>query len=235
MALRNNVLFLLHLLSRVFSRCCIINRFNRPGASVVPADGSRPSTNKKWRTSSLEIRNGRRYQNHKTGAGSSCRITIGQPICCLLVFCTLYLVGCSHTATHGKVIFDMDTGKRTYTHNGINIKYIDRGSGPTMVLIHGFGASFYSWREIINKFSENYRVIAIDLKGFGLSDKPEDSNYSVKEQSNIVKSIIKINDLKDIILVGHSFGGAVSLVTCLDLIETDNPIKKLILLDSASL
>ncbi len=128
----------------------------------------------------------------------------------------------------------MEIGRKIFAYEGINISYIDHGFGTPMVLIHGFGASSYSWRHIINRFAGEYRVFAIDLKGFGLSDKPNDFNYSIKNQSSIIKQFIEKNCLKDIVLVGHSFGGAVSLLTCLDLKESENTIKALILLDSAS-
>lgn len=144
------------------------------------------------------------------------------------------MLGSSQSLRLEEVSFDMETGRKIFTYDGINISYIDRGSGTPMLLIHGFGASSYSWRHIINRFADEYHVFAFDLKGFGFSDKPDDSSYSVKDQSSIIKRFIEENCLKDVILVGHSFGGAVSLLTCLDLGESENTIKSLILLDSAS-
>jgi pimeloyl-ACP methyl ester carboxylesterase len=83
-------------------------------------------------------------------------------------------------------------------------------------------------------FSKAYRVIAIDLKGFGLSDKPMDNNYSVLDQSDIISEFIRVHNLDDVILVGNSMGGAVSLFTYL--MQSDHGahhISKLILIDSA--
>jgi pimeloyl-ACP methyl ester carboxylesterase len=142
------------------------------------------------------------------------------------------MLGCFYSSSYGEGLFDMETGRKTFVHDGVNISYIDRGSGTPMLMLHGFGASSYSWRYIISGFAKEYRVLAVDLKGFGLSDKPNDSNYSVKDQSNIIKYFIKENHLRDVVLVGNSFGGAVALLTSFELRESGN-IKSLILLDSA--
>ncbi len=124
---------------------------------------------------------------------------------------------------------------KTLSYDGVNIKYIDRGAGQPLLLLHGFGASSYSWRYIIDKFSVNYRVIAIDLKGFGLSGKPTDEKYSPSDQSQIIINFIKDLGLKDVILVGHSFGGAVALFSYLEMQKSNyTPVVKMILIDSAS-
>lgn len=150
-------------------------------------------------------------------------------------FGALIQSGCTRATTADrKVKVHMSADMKQFTYCGMNINYVERGSGPTMLLIHGYGASTYSWESIIDSYSTRYHTLAIDLKGFGLSDRPTDLDYSVREQSRLVQAFIKAKDLKRIILVGHSFGGAVALVTCLDLMGTDNPIEKLILIDSAS-
>lgn len=122
---------------------------------------------------------------------------------------------------------------RAFDYNGISLKYTDEGAGRPMIFLHGFGASSYSWRYLAKPFSKDYRVIAIDLKGFGLSDKPSDNRYSAREQAQIIKSFIEKNELHDVILAGNSFGGAVSILTCLEFTGPQNPIGKMILIDSA--
>jgi pimeloyl-ACP methyl ester carboxylesterase len=123
----------------------------------------------------------------------------------------------------------------SFGYRGISIHYEDQGYGQPLILIHGYGASTYSWRHVLPYFSKSYRVIAIDLKGFGLSDKPTDSDYSVLEQSRIVYEFIRVHRLEDVILAGHSLGGAVSLLAYL--MQSDqgaHHISKLILIDTAS-
>jgi pimeloyl-ACP methyl ester carboxylesterase len=123
----------------------------------------------------------------------------------------------------------------SFEYRGISIHYEEQGQGQPLILLHGYGASTYSWRHVLPYFSRSYRVIAIDLKGFGLSDKPTDSDYSVPEQSRMVYEFIRIHRLENVILAGHSLGGAVSLLTCL--MQSDqgaHAISKLILIDTAS-
>ena len=129
----------------------------------------------------------------------------------------------------------MKSRQSTFEYKGFSINYEDQGQGQPIILLHGFGASTYTWRHIAPYFSKAYRVIAIDLKGHGLSDKPRDDNYSVSDQSDIIYEFIKVHNLDNVTLVGNSMGGAVSIVTYL--MQCDhgtNHISKLVLIDSAS-
>ena len=104
-----------------------------------------------------------------------------------------------------------------------------------MLAIHGLGASMYSWREFVkvpNTFP-GYQIILIDLKGSGNSEKPHNKNYSIKTQRDLVLQFIQEQNLKNLTLVGNSYGGAVSLLVTLKLIEQKSDVlTKLILLDS---
>ena len=60
-----------------------------------------------------------------------------------------------------------------------------------MVLIHGLGASSYTWRKVIPELSKTHRVIAIDLKGFGQSDKPLDAHYSIFDQARLIEDYLR--------------------------------------------
>ncbi|HUW74425.1 MAG TPA: alpha/beta hydrolase [Methyloceanibacter sp.] len=115
----------------------------------------------------------------------------------------------------------------------VKLFYEEKGQGSPILLIHGFGASTYTWRRIAPALAETHRVIAVDLKGFGQSDKPFDERYSIFDQAELLKQLIVGNDLRDLTLVGHSFGGGVALLLALD----DDPrlegrISKLVLLDT---
>ncbi|MEM7619952.1 MAG: alpha/beta hydrolase [Pseudomonadota bacterium] len=89
----------------------------------------------------------------------------------------------------------------------------DEGQGDPVLLIHGFGANIFSWRYLIPELSKTHRVIAVDLKGFGLSDKPYDEEYSVFDQADIIFQLMRDMRLKNVTLVGHSFGGGIALAT----------------------
>jgi pimeloyl-ACP methyl ester carboxylesterase len=109
----------------------------------------------------------------------------------------------------------------------------ETGKGRPIVLLHGLGASSYTWREITPTLAKTNRVIAIDLKGFGESDKPLDEAYSIADQAKLVEDFLARRDLRGVTLVGHSFGGAVAMAVALDDDNAARPrIEKLVLIDS---
>jgi pimeloyl-ACP methyl ester carboxylesterase len=91
----------------------------------------------------------------------------------------------------------------------------EAGAGTPVLLIHGLGCSSFTWRKLIPALARNHRVIALDLKGFGRSAKPEDSAYAAEDQAALVAAFIKKKGLEGVTLVGHSFGGTVALRTAI--------------------
>lgn len=91
------------------------------------------------------------------------------------------------------------------------IHYSIEGAGPTLVLIHGLGASLYIWRLIAKRLAENFRVITIDLPGFGLSSKNPALDYGLDHQTRrLIETLDKLQ-IDEATLVGSSMGGALSL------------------------
>ncbi len=120
---------------------------------------------------------------------------------------------------------------KTFSCDSTKIKYRTTGKGNPIIFLHGLGASSCAWDKISKYLSKNNKLFLIDLKGFGLSEKPLNDKYSVDDQSEIILDFIEKNNLKDIVLVGHSFGGAVALLTCIKLMgEKNNSIKGMILI-----
>ena len=117
--------------------------------------------------------------------------------------------------------------------NNLKVNYLEKGpqTKTSVVLLHGWGASIAAFNPIIDNLSKKFKVYAIDFPGFGLSDKPNKS-YHVEDYSKIVLEFINKMNLKDVILIGHSFGGRViiKLVGKLGF----SP-KKIILVDSAGI
>ena len=109
----------------------------------------------------------------------------------------------------------------------------EAGRGKPILLLHGLGASSYTWRAIMPQLARTHRVIALDLKGFGESDKPLDDAYSISDQARLVRDYMARNDLRGVTLVGHSFGGAVAMAVALDDAQGGpDRIEKLVLIDS---
>ncbi len=93
----------------------------------------------------------------------------------------------------------------------INCEVEGQGEIP-VVFIHGFAASLVTWHDIRMHFQgDRFRLFFIDLKGFGFSAKPRDDGYGVADQAEIVIAFVKAKGLSNVILVGHSLGGAVAL------------------------
>jgi len=95
------------------------------------------------------------------------------------------------------------------------IRYIDSGSGIPLVFIHGFGSSIFSWRKNLEPIAKHHRVCALDLPGFGYSDKPLDADYSIDAYADFIIQFMDQLQIKQAILVGHSLGGGIALLTSL--------------------
>ncbi|MDE3735900.1 MULTISPECIES: alpha/beta fold hydrolase [Pseudomonas] len=93
----------------------------------------------------------------------------------------------------------------------LNIHYYEGGpaKGETIVMIHGFGANKDNWLRFARHFTERYHVIALDLPGFGDSDRPAGS-YDIGTQAERLESFIKTLELGKVHLVGNSMGGHIA-------------------------
>jgi len=94
---------------------------------------------------------------------------------------------------------------------GVTLHYEDKGSGKPFVMVHGFGASTFSFRYQLEEFSRDYRCIAIDLKGFGYSERAKGGDYSLTEQARLVLRALDLLGADRFILMGHSMGGDVAM------------------------
>ncbi|MEO8457082.1 MAG: alpha/beta hydrolase [Chloroflexota bacterium] len=101
-------------------------------------------------------------------------------------------------------------GKRMQV-DGVSLHYIEAGSGPAFVMVHGFGGSSYSFRYQMDAFAKDHRCIAIDLKGFGYSERVKGGDYSLTEQARLVLKALDQLGIRDFVLMGHSMGGDVSM------------------------
>ena len=84
-------------------------------------------------------------------------------------------------------------------------------SGPAVALLHGFGGSTFSYRWTVPALAKRYHTIAIDLKGFGYSDRGPRGDYSHPEQARLIAGLLDQLGVTKAVLVGHSMGGSVAL------------------------
>lgn len=98
---------------------------------------------------------------------------------------------------------------------GARVRFVDEGSGPVVVLLHGFASSLQTWDTVRPALRESHRVIALDLKGFGWTDRPE-GDYSPRAQAELVGQLLTQRGVTQAAVVGHSWGASVALRFALD-------------------
>ncbi len=129
----------------------------------------------------------------------------------------------------------VDADSKFVEVNGVNVHYKTWGQGePTFILLHGFGASIFSWREVTEPLAQFGTVIAYDRPAFGLTERPMEwegeSPYSPQAQVDIVIGLMDALNVEKAILVGNSAGGTVSMQLAL---QHPDRVEALILVDAA--
>lgn len=94
--------------------------------------------------------------------------------------------------------------------DGTHVRYEDEGEGPPVVLIHGFASSIENWTTVIPILKKHHRVLAMDLKGFGWTDRPE-GDYSPPAQAKLVLGLMKARGIEQADVVAHSWGSSIAL------------------------
>lgn len=109
-------------------------------------------------------------------------------------------------------VVDEELGTHGFARSGdVRIHYVTKGNGPLVVMIHGFPDFWYTWREQIPALSKDFKVVAIDQRGYNESDKPEGvSNYSIDKLVGDLRAVIQHFDREKAIVVGHDWGGMVA-------------------------
>ena len=106
----------------------------------------------------------------------------------------------------------MDQVEHKYADSdGVSIHYAKMGSGPLMVLIHGFPDFWYSWRHQMAGLADQYTVAALDTRGYNLSEKPEgEANYDMTLLTADVAAVIRAEGESSAVVVGHDWGGGIA-------------------------
>jgi pimeloyl-ACP methyl ester carboxylesterase len=107
---------------------------------------------------------------------------------------------------------DGDLGRHGFAKSGdVRIHYVTKGSGPLVVMVHGFPDYWYTWRKQIPSLAKKHQVVAIDQRGYNESDKPAGvENYKMEKLVSDVEAVIKHFKRDRATVVGHDWGGAVA-------------------------
>jgi len=108
-------------------------------------------------------------------------------------------------------------GRRIEVADGVFVNAIERGRGPTVVLVHGLPGTAYDWAPLTEALAERgLRVIAYDRVDFGLSDGRPDDDYTVAANARELLRLLDGEDLRAVTVVGWSYGGATAIRAALD-------------------
>lgn len=111
----------------------------------------------------------------------------------------------------------VDRLEHKYVDNqGVKIHYVKAGKGPLVVFVHGFPDYWYSWRHQIQGLQDESTVVALDTRGYNLSDKPQaEEQYDMSLLVSDVLAVIKNEGASKATLVGHDWGGAICWSTAM--------------------
>jgi 3-oxoadipate enol-lactonase len=116
-----------------------------------------------------------------------------------------------------------------FDHDGCSLHYEEYGQGPPLLLLHGLGSSCRDWEYQIPAFAAHYRVIALDMRGHGRSDKPR-GRYSIRGFSADVEALIEHLNLGQVHVLGLSMGGMIGFQLAVD---SPHLLKSLCIVNSA--
>ena len=114
-----------------------------------------------------------------------------------------------------------------FTYNGCRLHYTDCGEGHPILLLHGWGCNTTTVNTIRPFLEAHFRVLTVDFAGFGQSDEPHEV-WGVEEYTRSVEALAQAEGVENPILIGHSFGGRVSI-----LYASRHKVQKVILVDAA--
>lgn len=95
--------------------------------------------------------------------------------------------------------------------DGQVMHYVDEGTGPVLLMVHGNPTWSFAWRHLIKELSSEYRVIAVDHLGCGFSAKPQSDVYALDNHISRLVGLIECLDLTDITLFAHDWGGGIGM------------------------
>lgn len=130
-----------------------------------------------------------------------------------LFVCVIF--GCCAAAAQQKPL--MERVEEGYAENGgVKIHYAAVGQGPLLVFVHGFPDFWYSWRHQMEALSGEYRCVAMDLRGYNRSDKPEgQANYDTQLLVGDVVAVITAQGASRATVIGHDWGGMIAWATAM--------------------
>jgi len=108
------------------------------------------------------------------------------------------------------VLYEWKTSGKYFSYDGHTIFYRDEGAGEVLLCIHGFPTASWDWHRIWPGLTKRFRVIALDMIGFGFSDKPRDYAYSIHDQATLHESLLQTLGIQRVHILAHDYGDTVA-------------------------
>ncbi|MBS3920861.1 MAG: alpha/beta hydrolase [Deltaproteobacteria bacterium] len=128
----------------------------------------------------------------------------------VLIIIILPQLTSKETCTHEEAVQKFAKGKFV-TVDGKNVHYVEAGNGPPIILIHGFLYHTVMWKKNIDALAEKFKVYAIDLWGWGYSERLGEKEYSFERYGKQIVGFMDALNIKKATLVGQSMGGGISV------------------------
>ena len=143
----------------------------------------------------------------------------------------LLLAGCVSLRPFAEVRREQPA-ERFVEVDGRQVYVEQQGAGQVVVLLHGFGESSYSWRQVMPELARSFRVVAPDLNGFGWTERPRDpQSYTREGQERLVLGVLGALGVTRAQFVGHSYGGSLTLFLAA---RHPDLVRSMVLIDSAA-
>lgn len=127
------------------------------------------------------------------------------------LLCGFLAAGFAHSAEAPRLPIEGRVVHGYATNDGVRIHYAQLGRGPLVVMIHGFPDCWLTWRDLMAALSKDYETVAVDQRGYNLSDHPAGvENYALDTLAGDVAAVIRARGRDRAIVVGHDWGGAVA-------------------------
>ena len=149
----------------------------------------------------------------------------------LLLTLLVSLAGCSHLVPYSQVRRTLPaTSFLEFAGQDVHVEVA--GQGEPVLLIHGFGGSTFSWRQTLPALANDHRVIALDLFGFGYTERPKRlEHYSREGQIELILGVLDRLGVREAHVIGHSYGGGLAMTLAA---EHPERVRSLVLVDSTA-
>src|SRR5258708_32072979 len=95
--------------------------------------------------------------------------------------------------------------------NGVKLHYVEQGEGSAVLFLHGFPEFWYAWKDLLPEFAKDHRAIALDMRGYNLSESPAAVQaYRVPVIVEDVRALMTELGARKFVLVGHDWGGVIA-------------------------